>query len=94
MLLPKYARHFRLDEDREIMRMLADHAAIRSKIEDVKDSLGGGFVPEQLIKLGRLLHDHVRLEEDRIFPRIEKALSEIELNSVGSRLTRLHGEKR
>lgn len=93
MLLPKYARHFRLDEDHEIMRMLADHAAIRSKIEDVQESLGETFLPKPLIELGRMLHDHVRLEEDCIFPRIEKALSEIELNSVGSRLTCLHGEK-
>jgi len=101
VLLPQYARHFRLDEDPEIMRMLADHAAIRAKMEDVKDCLGGGVAPEPLIEmviepvieLGRMLHDHVRLEEDRIFPRIEKALSEIELNSVGSRVTRLHGGK-
>ncbi len=93
VLLPKYARHFRLDEDPEIMRMLADHAAIRARIEDVRDSLAGTFSPEPIIALGPLLHDHVRLEEDRIFPRIEKTLSEMELNSVGSRLTRLHGGK-
>lgn len=93
VLLPGYARHFRLDEDPEIMRMLADHAAIRARIEDVKESLGGSFAPEQIIALGRMLHDHVRLEEDRIFPRIEKTLSERELNSVGSRLTRLHARK-
>jgi len=93
VLLPKYARHFRLDEDPEIMRMLADHAAIRARIEDVRDSLGGTFSPEPIVALGSLLHDHVRLEEDRIFPRIERTLSEMELNSVGSRLTRLHGGK-
>jgi hemerythrin-like domain-containing protein len=89
VLLPKYARHFRLDEDPEIMRMLADHAAIRARIEDLQSS----FTPEQLIELGRLLHDHVRLEEDHIFPRIENVLSESEFNAVGSHLTRLHGTK-
>ncbi len=89
VLLPRYARHFRLDEDPEIMRMLADHAAIRAQMEDLKNS----FTPERLIGLGRMLHDHVRLEEDRIFPRIEEVLSESEFNSVGSRLTRLHGRK-
>ena len=93
VLLPKYARHFRLDEDPEIMRMLADHAAIRARIEDVRESLAGSFSPEPIIVLGSMLHDHVRLEEDRIFPRIEKTLSQMELNSVGSRLTRLHGGK-
>ena len=89
VLLPRYARHFRLDEDAEIMHMLADHAAIRAQIEDLRESLGDRFA-DRLVELGRLLHDHVRLEEDHIFPRIEKALTEIELKSVGSRLTRLH----
>jgi hemerythrin-like domain-containing protein len=93
VLLPKYARHFRLDEDRDIMRMLADHAAIRAQMEDLRQSLDESFIPERLIELGRMLHDHVRLEEDRIFPRIETALGEAELDSVVSRLTRLHGEK-
>ena len=93
VLLPRYARHFRLDEDPEIMRMLADHAAIRAQIEDLQGSLAGDFSPELVIALGSMLRDHVRLEEDRIFPRIETKLSELELNSVGSRLTRLHGEK-
>lgn len=89
VLLPRYARHFRLDEDPEIMRMLADHAAIRAQVQDLQNR----FTPEGVIELGRMLHDHIRLEEDRIFPRIEKALSESELNSVGSHLTRLHGKK-
>ena len=93
VLLPRYARHFRLDEDADIMRMLADHAAIRARLEDLKESLRGIVAPEAVIELGRMLHDHVRLEEDHIFPKIEKALSEIELGSVGSRLTHLHGEK-
>lgn len=89
ILLPRYARHFRLDEDPEIMRMLADHAAIRAQLQDLQDR----FTSERVIELGRMLHDHVRLEENRIFPRIEKALSESELNSVGSHLTRLHAKK-
>lgn len=86
VLLPRYARHFRLDEDPEIMRMLADHAAIRAQVQDLRDR----FTPEAVMELGRVLHDHVRLEEDRIFPRIEKVLSESELSSVGSHLTHLY----
>jgi hemerythrin-like domain-containing protein len=93
VLLPKYARHIRLDKDPEVMRMLADHAAIRAKIEDARENLSRSFAPEPVIELGRMLHDHVRLEEDHIFPRIEKALGEAELTSVGSHLTHLHGEK-
>jgi hemerythrin-like domain-containing protein len=93
ILLPKYAGHLRLDEDREIMRMLGDHAAIRARIADLEERLNTKFISEPLIELGRMLHDHVRLEEDHIFPRIEKTLGEIELRSIGSHLTRLHGEK-
>jgi len=81
-------------EDPEITRMLAEHATIRAAAEDVKESLGGRFASEPLVELGRMLHDHVRLEEDHIFPRIEKALSEAELHAVGARLTHLHGDKR
>ena len=93
VLLPECARHFRLDEDPEIMHMLADHAMIRAQVGDRRDSLTSIFSLEGLIDLGRMLHDHVRLEEDRIFPRIEKVLSEIELKSVGSGLTRLHAKQ-
>jgi hemerythrin-like domain-containing protein len=94
VLLPRYARHVRLDEDADVMRMLADHAAIRGRMEDLKETLvNSRFRPELVIELGRMLHDHVRLEEDRIFPRIERALSEAELKSTGSRLTKLHGSR-
>ena len=79
MLLPKYERHICLDEDPEVMRMLANQASIRAKIQDVKESLNGNFAPEPVIELGRMLHDHVRLEEDHIFPRIEKVIGETEL---------------
>ena len=50
VLLPKYARHFRLDEDPEIMRMLADHAAIRARMEDVRETLGGAFLPSPSLR--------------------------------------------
>jgi hemerythrin superfamily protein len=42
--------------------------------------------------LGKLLHDHVRLEENVLFPRIEKALGEERLNAMGRGLTRLHSK--
>jgi hemerythrin-like domain-containing protein len=91
ILLPAYARHLRLDEDKDVMRMLADHAAIRAKIADLASQLENGEpLEETLLALGQLLHDHVRLEENVIFPRMEKTLSESELRAVGKLLTRLH----
>jgi hemerythrin superfamily protein len=42
--------------------------------------------------IAKLLYDHVRLEENELFPRIEKALDEDKLNAMGRRLTRLHSK--
>jgi len=93
VLLPQYARHIRLDQDAEVMRMLADHAEIRAKLAELQHSLIEGFAPQLVVDLGQMLHDHVRLEEDHIFPRIEKTLAEAELNSLAPHLTRLHKTK-
>ena len=90
-LLPAYGRHVRLDQDANVMRMLADHAQIRAGMQDIKEMLGSDRLAEdRVIALGQLLHDHVRLEEDKIFPRIETVLQEDELFRLGPHLTRLH----
>ena len=73
------------------MRMLADHAEIRGRIAHLAELVEAHEpVEEELTALGKLLSDHVRLEEDKIFPRIEKTLSEPELQQLAPRLTRLH----
>lgn len=92
VLLPAYARHAALDRDADVMRMLAEHAAIRAKISDLDAALqrSDTSMEEILTALGQMLHDHVRLEENVIFPRMEKALREDELAAVGRQLTRLH----
>lgn len=91
ILLPAYARHCDISEDKDIVRMLADHAAIRARILDLREALEGkGDLNSVLLEIAQRLQEHVRLEEDKIFPRMEKTLSEKELNSVGRQLTRLH----
>jgi hemerythrin-like domain-containing protein len=91
MLLPAYAQHARLDQDKDVMRMLAEHAIIRGLIGRVEAALEDGEVSEDDVsRLAQTLHDHVRLEENEIFPRIEKALSEDELRTMGKGLHRLH----
>ncbi len=91
VLLPAYARHARLDEDADVMRMLAEHALIRGLIGTIEASLEEDRVEEaDVSELARALHDHVRLEENQIFPRIEKALGEEELRTMGKGLHRLH----
>ena len=94
VLLPAYARHARLDRDAGIMRLLADHAEIRAAVQDFeyrrakKLPIGA----EAMARLAKLLHDHVRLEENEVFPRIEKILGEENLKAMGRGLTRLHSK--
>ncbi|MBI1749357.1 MAG: hemerythrin domain-containing protein [Acidobacteria bacterium] len=91
VLLPAYARYARLDEDKDVMRMLAEHAMIRALIGNVEASLASGGVDgNDVATLAQTLHDHVRLEENEIFPRIEKILSEDEMRVMGKELHRLH----
>ncbi len=94
VLLPAYARHTRLDQDAGVIRILADHAEIRAAVQEFEQRLARKIPiePEELARIGKLLHDHVRLEENEVFPRIEKALGEESLNAMGRGLTRLHSK--
>jgi hemerythrin superfamily protein len=76
------------------MRILADHAEIRAAVGDFEKRLAEKtpIEAEEMGRLGRLLHDHVRLEENEVFPRIEKMLGEEQLNAMGRGLTRLHSK--
>ena len=94
VLLPAYARHARLDQDAGVMRILADHAQIRAAVQDFERLLAAKspIGAATLAGLAKLLHDHVRLEENEVFPRIEKALGEERLIAMGRGLTRLHSK--
>jgi hemerythrin-like domain-containing protein len=94
VLLPAYARHTRLDRDADVMRILADHAEIRAAVLEIEQRLAAkaSIAAEEMGRLGKLLHDHVRLEENEVFPRIEKTLGEEQLNAMGRGLTRLHSK--
>jgi hemerythrin-like domain-containing protein len=94
VLLPAYARNTRLDRDAEVMRVLADHAEIRAAVQDFEQHLAAKIPveAEAMARLAKLLHDHVRLEENELFPRIEKALGEENLNAMARGLTRLHSK--
>ena len=94
VLLPAYARHMRLDRDAGVMRLLADHAEIRAAVQDFQQRLESKMPvsAEEMAHLAKLLHDHVRLEENEIFPRIEKILGEKNLTAMDGKLTRLHAK--
>jgi hemerythrin-like domain-containing protein len=91
VLLPALSRHVRLDQEPAIMHMLADHAQIRASMQDLAAALDQNRLDEsQVVQLGQLLHDHVRLEENVIFPRIESLLPEQEIAALRPMLTSLH----
>jgi hemerythrin-like domain-containing protein len=94
VLLPAYARCTRIDTDADVIRLLGDHAEIRAAVLDVEKRLAteDPISAEEMDRLGKLLHDHVRLEENEVFPRIEKALGEERLNAMGRGLTRLRSK--
>jgi hemerythrin-like domain-containing protein len=95
VLLPAYARHARLDENPQVMRMLAEHALIRAKVARLENDLAAqGPVEAEVVTLGQLLQGHVRLEEDEIFPHIEAVLGEEELHALEDGFTRLHKERK
>ena len=91
VLLPAFARHARLEENPAVVLMLSQHAVIRARMYDLEKALAKkGSVEAEVQALAQLLHDHVRLEENEIFPAMEAALSEEEMRAVGPRFTRLH----
>jgi hemerythrin-like domain-containing protein len=94
VLLPAYARHIRLDQDSGIMRLLADHAEIRAAVDDFERWCHEKrpIEEEAMARLAKLLHDHVRFEENEVFPRIERTLSDENLGVMGQGLTRLHSK--
>ena len=94
ILLPAYARYVRLDQDAGIMRLLADHAEIRAAVVDFERRRKKKLPIEvqAMAHLAKLLHDHVRFEENDVFPRIERVLGEENLVAMGRGLTRLHSK--
>jgi hypothetical protein len=81
LLLPAYAAHGDPDHP-AIIRMLLDHVLIRRDA-----ALLAGTPPLELLQgLGGRLADHVRLEEHEVFPLIEAAIPESELQALGERI--------
>ncbi len=83
MLFPAYVEHAD-PYDPLLARVLCDHVAIRQRIQ----ALDRDAPPETeaLNELGGLINQHVRLEERKLFPLIEAALSDAELATVGAAL--------
>jgi hemerythrin-like domain-containing protein len=70
VLLPWWARYAEVDRV-GVGRMLEEHLEIRRQALRLQE---GRCSLEELHQLGKLLHDHVRFEERRLFPAIEDSL--------------------
>lgn len=83
VLLPAWAESGSVDES-AVAEMLFDHLWIRTAARRL-----GRRAPatEQLVELGARLAAHVRLEERRIFPAIERALSQPQLAALATAVT-------
>ncbi len=91
VLLPACARRVNIADEPAFVRMLAEHAAIRARLADLERALADNKPADELIvELGRMLHDHVRLEEEQVFPRAEELLKEDGLQEIAPHLTQLH----
>jgi hemerythrin-like domain-containing protein len=91
VLLPACARHVNIAEEPAFVRMLSEHAAIRARLQELEQALADNRPADGLtIELGRMLHDHVRLEEEQVFPRAEALLGEAGLQAIAPHLTQLH----
>ena len=84
LLLPAFALHAGAD-DADVVRVLAEHVDIRSRIDDLGADAPVGTAA--LHALGERLRDHVRYEERTLFGRIEAALNPEELGAIGTALT-------
>lgn len=83
VLLPAFARHGDAHHPL-VARALCDHVSIRQRM----DSLAHDQSPElsRLHELGKILSDHVRLEERELFVLIEHTLPATDLAAVARAL--------
>ena len=78
IVLPTYAKYGEINKQ-EIIEMLLEHVTIRSRM---KQLINNELNLAELRSLGTLLRSHIRKEEQVIFPMIEEALPEAELENL------------
>jgi hemerythrin-like domain-containing protein len=90
MFFTETVAHFRAEEERLfpayvqvagesplLRRILEEHMQLHGLVRALRAHVAAGDVPgDELLALGGLLHDHVRVEERELFPAIEAALGD------------------
>jgi iron-sulfur cluster repair protein YtfE (RIC family) len=88
VLLPAYARHRPVDNP-AVARVLTEHVDLRRRAAEVE--AGDSPSLPELHELGARLEQHIRHEERVLFPAIEAALPQAELEELALALERAEG---
>ena len=88
LLLPAFARYVP-SNDETIVKVLTDHVEIRKRTDDLARRSHAGV--GDLNELGKLLDDHVRLEERVLFERMQEVMPRDELDSLGEAIVTAEG---
>ena len=84
-----------IKRDDEVDKLIEEVISEHRKMESlVKDLMRKSDVEDMLDELGRLLENHIRKEERKLFPKIEEILSEGELKTIGKKLISSRGSEK
>ena len=76
VLLPAFAAYGNISA-KPVVRMLADHVAIRHMISELRSQIERNQTYSKTMRtIGEMLRAHIRHEEDVVFPLIEEAMGE------------------
>lgn len=86
ILLPVFARHTTADHP-EIAETLRQHADIRAAVDQLKNDLEAATLAVASQTLADQLSQHIRYEEQCLFPLLQEVLPEAALWEIHHRLT-------
>ena len=82
VLFPRLLEHVG-EPPEELIRVLVEHVRIHGSVTRLRSSLESGAPNgEQLKELGETLRAHVRLEENTLFPLIERSVPDGSLSDI------------
>ncbi len=88
--------HFREEEtllfsplkDELVQKAIEDHKQIKHTLDALQES-SADDAKQKLMHLANLVDDHIRYEERKLFPHLEKTLSDEQLEKIGKQLAAL-----
>ncbi|MDQ6901513.1 MAG: hemerythrin domain-containing protein [Bacteroidota bacterium] len=72
-------------KDELVQKALDDHKQIKDQLDKLLDE-SAGDAKNGLVRLANLIDDHIRYEERKLFPHLEKVFSGKQLEEIGKKL--------